>query len=104
MEVYREIVEPLAIKEYPKDYSHFYGNPFREEKTAIEVLNLLVRVSKAHILGVEESWAYAYAMAIFGTEFFPKNVEIRYIYETKDDWDYGVPREVIWEYRIGEIK
>jgi len=102
-EVYKIEHRAFELNEYPKDYFHFYGDPFKGHETELEILSFLVKASAYYVVPVMDLWAYSYAMARFGTEFFSRNIDILYIYPTEESWDYGVPLEVEFEYKLGKL-
>ena len=101
MHVYEIYDEKFKVEEIEKDYNHFvFSNPFKGDETLFEVINILVAIAKYECLGVCNTYAHAYAMSMFGTDFFPDNINIFYIFQTKEDYDYGVPRDILWEYKL----
>ena len=96
-EPFKVVTEFLPIKEFDKNYAHcIFRCPFKGNESLIYVMDYLVYVAFFEVLNVADSYAYAYAMSVFGTDFFSRFIEIKYIYETKEDWDYGVPLNVTW--------
>ena len=96
MKPYKVNQKSFKIEEFVKDYKHIiYSSPFKGDETLEYVMDILVAIASRNVLGVEDTYAYAYAMDIFGVDFFPNNIKIIYTYETKEDYNYGVP-EIEW--------
>ena len=92
MKAYKVVVEKFQ-EESIDNYKHFrYGNPFYGNEEIQEVMDILIKVARNNVLAVPETYAYSYAMTTFGVNFFNRDIYIFYIYETKLDWDMGVPR------------
>lgn len=96
MKAYKVVVEEFQ-EESIDNYKHFiYKNPFNGSETLEEVMDILIQIAEINVLAVPETYAYSYAMARFGVNFFNRDIYIFYVYETQESWNYNIPTRIEW--------
>lgn len=94
-----QIVSPYQEVEVDENYSHIFGDPFKNQEHSFEgVLNLLCEISFREIVNVQDLWAYIYALIHYKDKYEFEKIE--YIYSfSEESYKYGVTIDVFWRYK-----